>query len=44
MRVREHHGYGHGLAPCTTEDINCPNCKREKETGVEPVITGDEEG
>lgn len=31
MRVREHHGYGHGLRPGEDRDINCPNCRREDE-------------
>jgi hypothetical protein len=40
MQVREHHGFGHGLTPGTTEDINCVSCKREKAEGAEPHITG----
>jgi hypothetical protein len=31
MDIREHHGYGHGLRPGTTRDINCPSCRRENE-------------
>jgi hypothetical protein len=42
MRIREHKGFGHGLRPGTTEDINCPICKREKAEGTEPVITGED--
>jgi len=37
--VRNHPGFGHGLRPGTTEDINCPSCKREKAAGVVPDIT-----
>jgi hypothetical protein len=29
MRVRHHHGFGHGLAPGTGWDMNCPSCIRE---------------
>ena len=29
MRVREHHGFGHGLRPGTAADINCSACQRE---------------
>ena len=29
FRVREHRGFGHGLAPGTVSDMNCPSCKRE---------------
>jgi len=42
FRVREHHGYGHGLAPGTDHDMNCLSCKRERAAGQVPVIT--EEG
>jgi hypothetical protein len=42
MRVREHHGFGHGLQPGATEDINCLSCKREKDEGTEPKITGED--
>lgn len=38
MRVREHHGFGHGLRPGDDQDINCLSCKREREAGAEPVI------
>jgi hypothetical protein len=40
MRVREHHGWGHGLPPGTDRDINCRACRREQAEGQEPVITG----
>jgi hypothetical protein len=29
MQVREHHGFGHGLAPGQTRDLNCASCIRE---------------
>jgi hypothetical protein len=29
MNVRHHQGYGHGLRPGTSKDINCPSCIRE---------------
>jgi hypothetical protein len=29
FRVREHRGFGHGLAPGTDRDINCGSCTRE---------------
>jgi hypothetical protein len=41
MQIREHHGFGHGLRPGTTEDINCPSCKHEKAEGQEPRIHED---
>ena len=37
--VRNHDGFGHGLKPGTTEDINCGACKRERAEGIEPHIT-----
>lgn len=43
MRVREHHGYGHGLRPGEDRDLNCPSCKREQQSGTEPRITGHED-
>lgn len=39
MRIREHHEFGHGLAPGTDEDINCNACKAEKALGITPNIT-----
>jgi hypothetical protein len=39
MNIREHGTYGHGLRPGTRADMNCPNCKREREEGQEPRIT-----
>jgi hypothetical protein len=29
MQVREHQGFGHGLAPGQTRDMNCASCIRE---------------
>lgn len=29
FRVREHQGFGHGLAPGTDRDLGCPSCTRE---------------
>ncbi len=43
MRVREHHGFGHGLRPGTSDDVNCTSCIRENTEGREPVITGTDE-
>jgi hypothetical protein len=39
FRVREHHGYGHGLQPGTDHDLNCGSCQRDRTAGVAPVIT-----
>ena len=41
MRIREHHGFGHGLRPGDDWDMNCPSCKAEREAGKTPVITED---
>jgi hypothetical protein len=43
VRVTEHQGFGHGLAPGTDQDINCGSCTSEKEQGVEPCITGSDD-
>jgi hypothetical protein len=40
MRVREHQGFGHGLAPGTDHDMNCTSCQSERAAGTPPVITG----
>ena len=29
METRNHRGWGHGLRPGTTSDLNCVACKRE---------------
>lgn len=29
FRIREHKTYGHGLAPGTDRDMNCPSCRKE---------------
>jgi hypothetical protein len=39
MRIREHHGFSHGVAAGTTEDMNCDSCQLEKAAGQSPVIT-----
>lgn len=39
FRVREHHGWGHGLRPGTTSDLVCTACKRERAEGLIPVIS-----
>jgi hypothetical protein len=40
MDIRNHRGFGHGLRPGTTEDINCLSCQREKAGGLAPDIEG----
>lgn len=30
LRIRWHNGFGHGLRPGETRDINCLSCKRER--------------
>ena len=39
MDVRYHKGFGHGLTPGQTQDLNCSSCQREKAEGQEPNIT-----
>lgn len=39
MDIREHRGFGHGLKPGTTSDINCGSCKSEDEGQVRPLFT-----
>lgn len=40
MRVRHHPGFGHGLRPGTSHDVNCLSCQREHAAGRAPVVTG----
>jgi len=39
MRIRQHHGYGHGLNPGDNSDLNCPSCQDDIAEGIPPVIT-----
>lgn len=41
MRIREHHGFGHGLTPGHDSDLNCPSCKTEAALGVLPRFADD---
>jgi hypothetical protein len=43
MRIRHHHGFGHGLRPGEDRDLNCTSCKSEREAGTEPIITGSDD-
>ena len=38
MQIREHRGFGHGLRPGTTHDMNCPSCQAERAAGKPPQI------
>jgi hypothetical protein len=39
MLIRNHRGFGHGLKPGTTRDLNCPSCTAEAAAGIMPDIT-----
>ena len=49
MRIRWHHGFAHGIGkhnpefPVTDSDMNCPSCRAEKQAGITPVITGEDQ-
>jgi hypothetical protein len=43
VRVRNHKGFGHGLAPGLDHDMNCPSCIREHKNKVIPDITGSDD-
>lgn len=38
MEIREHHGFGHGLRPGETWDMNCLSCRREDEAARADAI------
>ena len=44
MEMRYHKGFGHGLRPGETSDMNCPSCKREDSARLFQITVADEDG